>query len=99
MPYIEAPPAGTELLTVNQAKARIRVSRRTIYNWLYPDRLRYTRTAGGSLRIIAESLFQPAATAKVPGWNLGSVMSPTVPAGEMAPVRSIPVKSRASQVA
>jgi excisionase family DNA binding protein len=36
------------------------VSRRTIYNWLNAGKLEHVRTAGGSVRIFADSLFRPA---------------------------------------
>ncbi len=39
------------------------VSRRTIYNWLASGKLEYVRTAGGSVRIFADSLWRdPART-------------------------------------
>jgi excisionase family DNA binding protein len=37
------------------------VSRRTIYNWLTAGKLEYVRTAGGSIRIYADTLFRPGA--------------------------------------
>jgi excisionase family DNA binding protein len=39
------------------------VSRRTIYNWLNAGKLEHVRTAGGSVRIFADSLFRPGTPA------------------------------------
>ena len=47
-----------ELLTINQATTRTGVSRRTIYNWIAQRKVEYLRTAGGAVRIVADSLFQ-----------------------------------------
>jgi len=39
------------------------VSRRTIYNWIAGGKVEYVRTAGGSVRIFADSLWrEPAQT-------------------------------------
>lgn len=48
------------LRTVNilQAGALCGVSRRTIYNWLGTNKIQYVRTAGGAVRIFADSLFK-----------------------------------------
>lgn len=45
-------------LTVMAAAAHASVSRRTIYNWIAAGKLAYIRTAGGSIRIDAASLFR-----------------------------------------
>jgi excisionase family DNA binding protein len=45
-------------LSVRDAMALSRVSRRTIYYWLAHGRLTVMRTAGGRLRILASSLFR-----------------------------------------
>jgi excisionase family DNA binding protein len=34
------------------------VSRRTIYNWIAQGKLEYIRTAGGSVRIFADTLWR-----------------------------------------
>ncbi len=34
------------------------VSRRTIYNWMAGGKVQYVRTAGGSVRIFADSLWK-----------------------------------------
>jgi excisionase family DNA binding protein len=36
------------------------VTRRTIYNWLKAGKVESIRTAGGSIRIYADSLFRPS---------------------------------------
>ena len=36
------------------------VSRRTIYNWLASGKIEYVRTAGGSVRIFADTLWRDA---------------------------------------
>jgi excisionase family DNA binding protein len=36
------------------------VSRRTIYNWISAGKVEYIRTAGGSIRIFADSLWRDA---------------------------------------
>jgi excisionase family DNA binding protein len=48
----------SQLVNIVQACTLTGVSRRTIYNWLNKGLLRYTRTAGGSVRIYRESLWR-----------------------------------------
>ena len=36
------------------------VSRRTIYNWIAAGKVEYVRTAGGSIRIFADTLWRDA---------------------------------------
>ena len=47
-----------EWVTINGAAELTGVSRRTIYNWIAASKLRTTRTASGSIRILAASLWQ-----------------------------------------
>jgi excisionase family DNA binding protein len=47
-----------ELVTIDEASTIVKVSRRTIYNWLKLGRLRCLRTAGGNVRIYADSLYR-----------------------------------------
>ena len=42
-----------------QACEVVGVSRRTIYNWMAGGKVEYVRTAGGSVRIFADSLWRP----------------------------------------
>lgn len=48
------------LLTMNEAAKVARVSRRTMYNWIYAGRLETVRLFNGKLRIFADSLFLQA---------------------------------------
>lgn len=52
------PPVLRETLTIQKAAARADVSRRTIYNWIDAGKLDYVRTAGGRVRVFADSLFK-----------------------------------------
>lgn len=45
-----------DYLTIKQACAWLSVSRRTLYNWMDAGKVQYVRTAGGSRRILRESL-------------------------------------------
>ena len=38
------------------------VSRRTIYNWISAGKVEYVRTAGGSIRIFADTLWREPST-------------------------------------
>jgi excisionase family DNA binding protein len=49
---------GRPLVTITEAQARAGVSRRTIYNWLRAGKVEFTRTAGGSVRIVLASLWR-----------------------------------------
>ena len=50
----------TERQTISIMKACevVGVSRRTIYNWMAGGKVEYVRTAGGSVRIFADSLWR-----------------------------------------
>lgn len=50
---------ASQMVNIAQAVAIAGVTRRTIYNWINAGKLRYTRTAGGRLRIDPASLFLP----------------------------------------
>ena len=54
-------------LSIAQACGVVGVSRRTIYNWLKANKLEYTRTAGGSVRIVEASLWRDANKQTVQG--------------------------------
>jgi excisionase family DNA binding protein len=61
-----------QTVSIMKACEVVGVSRRTIYNWISAGKVEYVRTAGGSIRIFADSLWRepgdatretPAATA------------------------------------
>lgn len=47
-----------ETLPIQTACIRVGVSRRTIYNWIAAGKVEYVRTASGSIRIFADSLWR-----------------------------------------
>ena len=53
-------PAPDRWLMIMDAAREVGVSRRTIYNWLAQGKLETQRTAGGSIRILARSLYKPS---------------------------------------
>ena len=72
---VTAPPGcqvNMERQTVSIMKACevVGVSRRTIYNWISAGKVEYVRTAGGSIRIFADTLWRSSA---------GSQMTPSAP--------------------
>lgn len=53
-----------QTLSIMKACEVVGVSRRTIYNWISAGKVEYVRTAGGSIRIFADSLWRsPGVTA------------------------------------
>ena len=50
-----------QTLSIMKACEAVGVSRRTIYNWIAAGKVEYIRTAGGAIRIFAESLWRDAA--------------------------------------
>lgn len=52
-----------ELVTIRKAMELTKVSRGTIYKWRADGKIRFVRTAGGAVRIYADTLFTvPLAT-------------------------------------
>jgi excisionase family DNA binding protein len=47
-----------QTLSIMKACALVGVSRRTIYNWMAGGKIEFVRTAGGSVRIFADSLWK-----------------------------------------
>jgi excisionase family DNA binding protein len=47
-----------ETLSIMKACEVVGVSRRTIYNWISAGKVEYVRTAGGAVRIFADSLWR-----------------------------------------
>ncbi len=45
-------------ISIMKACEVVGVSRRTIYNWLASGKIEYIRTAGGSVRIFADTLWR-----------------------------------------
>jgi excisionase family DNA binding protein len=45
-------------VSIPRACELVGVSRRTIYNWLAGGKVEYVRTAGGSVRIFADTLWR-----------------------------------------
>ena len=52
-----------ETLTIMKACEVVGVSRRTIYNWISAGKVEYVRTAGGSIRIFADTLWRSSGEA------------------------------------
>jgi excisionase family DNA binding protein len=52
-----------QTLSIMKACEVVGVSRRTIYNWIAAGKVEYVRTAGGSIRIFADTLWRPSTTA------------------------------------
>ena len=55
-----------QTLSIMKACEVVGVSRRTIYNWISAGKVEYVRTAGGSIRIFADSLWRDASEAARP---------------------------------
>jgi excisionase family DNA binding protein len=49
-----------QTLSIMKACEAVGVTRRTIYNWIAAGKLEYVRTAGGSIRIFADTLWREA---------------------------------------
>ena len=47
-----------QTISIMRACEVVGVSRRTIYNWMAGGKVEYVRTAGGSVRIFADSLWR-----------------------------------------
>ena len=45
-------------ISIRKACELVGVSRRTIYNWIAGGKVEYVRTAGGSIRIFADTLWR-----------------------------------------
>lgn len=51
---------GRQMLTIYEAAVAVGVSRKTIYNWLESGKIEAVRTAGGQIRIYADTLWRPS---------------------------------------
>ncbi len=65
-----------QTLSIMKACEVVGVSRRTIYNWITAGKLEYVRTAGGSIRIFADSLWRDASPADRSGAARPSSVGP-----------------------
>ena len=52
-------------VSIPRACELVGVSRRTIYNWIAAGKIQYVRTAGGSVRIFADTLWREPENAAV----------------------------------
>jgi len=59
-----------QTLSIMKACEAVGVSRRTIYNWISAGKVEYVRTAGGSIRIFADTLWRDGA--KETGYHAGA---------------------------
>ena len=60
-------------ISIMKACELVGVSRRTIYNWIAAGKVEYVRTAGGSVRIFADTLWrEPSGQARPDGWGNGN---------------------------
>lgn len=59
-------------ISIMKACELVGVSRRTIYNWISSGKIEYVRTAGGSVRIFADTLWrEPDADTGQQAWREG----------------------------
>ena len=47
-----------QTVSIARAGELVGVSRRTIYNWIASGKVQYVRTAGGAIRIFADTLWR-----------------------------------------
>ena len=60
-----------QTLSIMKACEAVGVSRRTIYNWISAGKVEYVRTAGGSIRIFADTLWRDANPARQASAGVG----------------------------
>jgi excisionase family DNA binding protein len=59
-------------VSIPRACELVGVSRRTIYNWIAGGKIEYVRTAGGSVRIFADTLWREPGQVKTDeSWTEG----------------------------
>ena len=66
-----------QTLSIMKACEAVGVSRRTIYNWIAAGKVEYVRTAGGSIRIFADTLWRNPEERKADGFSVGTPSSST----------------------
>ena len=64
-----------QTLSIMKACETVGVSRRTIYNWISAGKVEYVRTAGGSIRIFADTLWRDAEARPLPSETARPVLS------------------------
>ncbi len=57
-----------QTVSIPRACELVSVSRRTIYNWMASGKVHYVRTAGGSVRIFADTLWRGPEPASADTW-------------------------------
>jgi excisionase family DNA binding protein len=68
-----------QTLSIMKACEVVGVSRRTIYNWIAAGKVEYVRTAGGSIRIFADTLWRDPAPQSGRSANAENAPSPGPP--------------------
>lgn len=58
-----------QTVSIPRACQLVSVSRRTIYNWMSSGKVQYVRTAGGSVRIFADTLWRAPEPPVVDSWT------------------------------
>ena len=61
-----------QTLSIMKACEAVGVSRRTIYNWIAAEKVEYVRTAGGSIRIFADTLWRNPEERKSDGFAVAA---------------------------
>lgn len=65
-----------QTLSIMKACEVVGVSRRTIYNWIAAGKVEYVRTAGGSIRIFADTLWRDPSASNERSSNVEAAPSP-----------------------
>ena len=60
-----------QTVSIRKACGLVAVSRRTIYNWLASGKVEYVRTAGGSVRILVDTLWRTPDDTAISRWDSG----------------------------
>ena len=58
-----------KVISINEACELVGVSRRAIYYWLSSGKIEYVRTAGGSVRIVVDTLWRDPHSSHRPAVN------------------------------
>ena len=81
-----------QTLSIMKACEAVGVSRRTIYNWISAGKVEYVRTAGGSIRIFADTLWRDAAALRTlpahGGYRSQTAEPPRVNLSRISPCRT-----------